>query len=640
MFNTAINLIAMGGLLALAQPRLYATVNESVREIPIVKEVDVVVIGGSSGAASAAISAAEAGARVFLLAPRSYLGEDMCATLRLWLEEGETPTLPLAKRLFAETTPADRGLLGGLGARDSNALQFTYTASLSSVTPHKDTEPPTLLNDGVYDRAERNSVQYNGDVEIIADLGALRKVKETRLVLYHREGGDFNPGEVTVAISPDKAKWEEMSKSGCPDPQQGVIQLTVALGASTRYVRYNIHRQPGGKRVLLGEIELIGQPEVSPMPVKISPPKPADYDRFVKMLTPMSVKRRFDEALVEAKVDFLFGSFPTELLVDAQNNPCGVIMANRSGRQAVLAKVIIDATPRATVARMAGAQFQPYPAGEYEFKRVVVGGEVQTGPKISGRKLGLKFLAKASKTEPAHEAELIEYTLRLPMKDGSFASFSETEQLARDLTWHAGTLDASDNLFQVPPDAMRGKRSNRDSASTADTLDLDVCRPYGSSRIYVLGGCVDVPRDQAARILRPLALMNLGAQIGAAAAKEAGSLPAIKGPKVASGSAIRETPKTSTFPGEVKEFLNGLRPTQRPTATLTSPARNLPVLGVYDVVVVGGGTGGGSGGHWCGPRGRENIGVGISARPGRSWHRRDDQPVLLWFLGWIYGGSG
>ena len=31
-------------------------------------------------------------------------------------------------------------------------------------------------------------------------------------------------------------------------------------------------------------------------------------------------------------------------------NPCGIVVANRGGRQAVLAKTIIDATPRAMVA--------------------------------------------------------------------------------------------------------------------------------------------------------------------------------------------------------------------------------------------------------------------------------------------------
>ena len=63
-------------------------VRESAREIPVAYDVEVVVLGGGTGAVSAA--AAVAGARVFLAAPYPYLGENMTATLRLWLEEGGT----------------------------------------------------------------------------------------------------------------------------------------------------------------------------------------------------------------------------------------------------------------------------------------------------------------------------------------------------------------------------------------------------------------------------------------------------------------------------------------------------------------------------------------------------------------------
>ena len=71
---------------------------ESARRIPIADEADVVVVGGTTGAVAAAAAAARAGAKVFLAAPYPYLGEDMTATLRLWLEDGERPASPLARR--------------------------------------------------------------------------------------------------------------------------------------------------------------------------------------------------------------------------------------------------------------------------------------------------------------------------------------------------------------------------------------------------------------------------------------------------------------------------------------------------------------------------------------------------------------
>ena len=70
----------------------------------------------------------------------------------------------------------------------------------------------------------------------------------------------------------------------------------------------------------------------------------------------MHIKRMLDKHLLDAGVQFLFGCYVTDVLVGADGAPAGIVMANRAGRQAVRAKVIIDATERATVARLAGAK--------------------------------------------------------------------------------------------------------------------------------------------------------------------------------------------------------------------------------------------------------------------------------------------
>jgi flavin-dependent dehydrogenase len=81
-------------------PGLEPCVRESPKEIPVSYDADVVIVGGSSGAVAAACEAARQGSRVFLLAPRPYLGTDVCSTLRLWLEEGERPQSKLAVACF------------------------------------------------------------------------------------------------------------------------------------------------------------------------------------------------------------------------------------------------------------------------------------------------------------------------------------------------------------------------------------------------------------------------------------------------------------------------------------------------------------------------------------------------------------
>ena len=83
--------------------------------------------------------------------------------------------------------------------------------------------------------------------------------------------------------------------------------------------------------------------------------------------TPLGVKKELDAALLAAKVRYLLGCYATDVLRDAEGKPAGIAMANRAGRQAVTAKVMIDATDRAWVARRAGARAQPWPAGKQVF---------------------------------------------------------------------------------------------------------------------------------------------------------------------------------------------------------------------------------------------------------------------------------
>lgn len=78
------------------------------RALPLAREVDVAVAGGTVAAVAGAIAAARAGARVFLAAPRLFLGEDLCSTLRLWRSASDHQAMPLTEAIFGTagwTTP-------------------------------------------------------------------------------------------------------------------------------------------------------------------------------------------------------------------------------------------------------------------------------------------------------------------------------------------------------------------------------------------------------------------------------------------------------------------------------------------------------------------------------------------------------
>lgn len=564
------------------------SVRESQRQIPVAYEVDVVVVGGGTGAVASALSAAEAGASVFLMAPYPYLGDDMTATLRLWLEPGEEPTTSLAQAIYHDP-------VAFLAGPHPDRLSLTYSASLPTGAPHHDTTPPSRLTNGQWGHAARQSVQYNGSVMIDADLGQQQSIREARIVVYHREHEEldraFVVDRVRILTSRDAEQWteaavvENVEGTGSADTP---ILLAAEVHADTRYVRFDVVKSDEAARVLIGEIEVLAAAEQQPDDAE-RPPRP------------MHVKKTLENALLNAGIPFLFSCYPTDVLRDAQGAPAGVVMANRTGRQAVLARTIIDATDRGTVARLAGARFRPYPAGTHTFRRVVIGGEPVEIPGGSARVVDPPFsgfcecrfpgrcpvcLGRSQPHASSGPFPVIEYTIDLEMPDGSFASFNAADQQARSLTYHAGQQATADRLFQVPPDAMHGRTTVDGQDVPVADLPLDAFRPQDVDRLYLLGGAADVSRVRAERLVRPMELMELGARIGAAAAAQADQVGELVGVRLPG-----RTSAADVQAGEVRELLAGIRPVETPR-TIAQDARSLPVLGHYDVVVIGGGTGG------------------------------------------------
>lgn len=565
-----------------------SVVTESARNIPVAYQVDVVVVGGGTGAVSAAVAAAKNGARVFLAAPRPYLGEDMAGTLRLWLEDGERPESPLAQKIFAATTPEPEN------APDPNRLAFTYKADVASAGVHRDTHPPSRLSDGQWGRASNQSVEYPGDVAITADLGNVQPIEKVHLMVYQRTSGqggsNFKVDSVTVLTSNDNKTWKEAAVVRNDQPGTGgaddCLTLAAPVRTQARYVKFGVKKAADAGRILLGELEIVGPARA---------PEPAAKSGKIPPVRPLHLKKALDDALLEAGVQFLYSSYATDVLRDSSGNPCGIVMANRAGRQAVVAKVILDATERGWVARMAGAEFRPFPGGKQTVKRVVIGGEVRTGENVKSRKISPGFADRGKKYD------IIEYIAQLYMKNGDYPSWAEAEQVARDLTYHPEQEFASDMLFQVPPDPMKGEKSVSGDWKGVGKLDLGAFRPRGVSRLFVLSGCADIPRPAAEKLLRPLALIDMGTRIGEAAADEAKAIPAPKDVKLPGKKA------EPVAPGEVRETLTGVRPIQENLPTVRQEERPLPVLAKYDVVVVGGGTSGAPAGIAAGRQGAKTL---------------------------------
>jgi ribulose 1,5-bisphosphate synthetase/thiazole synthase len=301
--------------------------------------------------------------------------------------------------------------------------------------------------------------------------------------------------------------------------------------------------------------------------------------------TPLRAKKALDQALLDAGVGFFTGCYATDVLTDEAGLVSGVVVVNRSGRQAIRAKVVVDATGRAALARAAGAKATPFPAGTYAVSRVVVTSDAPTDKALTVTQREwqadpdwMKLSSKSSLVP-----KLFECTMQVPFADGSMQSLLEAEQVVRDHMFTKSQMAGADRMFFVPPDHVQADLSVTDPAVAAAKLDPGAFRPKGVKHLYVLGAMADVPRPVAAKLLAPATAIEVGDRLGAVLATEAAQRPKV--------GDVRRRATGSGKPADLRDVPGMLtRPYDRASGTVVYEAGDLPVLAETDLLVVGGGT--------------------------------------------------
>ena len=549
-----------------------AALVEPAAELDLVQDVDVVVVGGSSGAVAAALKAKENGASVFLVAQRPFLGEDMAATYRLRLSEKEDTRCALLKSIFA----ADE--------TSGTSLPYTYKFNKKADAAHPD-RGGLMLSNGKWVDATRHSIQFSEDVEATLTMPAPAKVDSISIIGYSRSGDKgFNTSVFEVSARDKSGKWKKLASvdESVITGHKECVEFKVVVNGFYSAFRIKAVKDPDSSRQLLGEVLLISK----------------DYEKeqgaaSVQSTTPFKVKRSLDKALMDAGIAFMTGCASSEILVDDDKKPSGIIIANRNGRQCVKAKVIIDATERGVVARAAGAVKTPFPAGKYHFKRVVVAGEAPKAEGMHVKELFGVFDAHVTGIKPPPgmpkliNGRMYECDIEIMMKDDSVRSFSEAEQKARDMTFVPTQLDEADQLFLVPPDNMKCVASEDGIWQGVDKLNVNCFKPRDCENVFVLGAMADISRDAATELLKPGNLMAAGEKIGAAAAQAAKKRGAVR-----SLSSVYNA-KVGSQKARLMEVNNGFPPYLcNASGSVKVNARELPVIAECDVVVAGAGTGG------------------------------------------------
>ena len=311
--------------------------------------------------------------------------------------------------------------------------------------------------------------------------------------------------------------------------------------------------------------------------------------------TPLHVKAVLEDELIDNKIQFLYSSYVTNVLVGSDKAPAGVVIANRSGRQVVRCKAVIDATVEASVAAMCGAVKSPFKAGKQEFCYTVAGNL----PKSDSRIVNAEVLPAPLKVKDK-EYNVTRYTFSIDRKNDSHAVLSEIEQHIRNATWDIEQVDSSDLLWYIPQQTVKSQGAYNGNPESIRRIPVKAFCPEGLKNVWVLGPCAEISRELAAKVMRPVQGLFLGEIIGAKAAEYC------KNVKLDEKSSVLPLKLNAMDYGKVKENLAPLRPALT-RGYVDSPAGALPVLGSYDVVVMGGGTAGASAGITAARNGAKTL---------------------------------
>lgn len=540
------------------------------RDVPIIAEVDTLVIGGTTGGVAAACAVRENGGEVFLVAPFPYLGEDMSATLRLWLEPGENLSDPLARAIYEDT-----GRENDFASFGKKSHPFTYRV-LEKINPsHQELKTgPGRLCDGQWSDPVNHSLQIDGPATILVKMNKPQNVAEIDLVSYVRTD-DFALGSVEWFTSRDGKTWEslgttELQDGDFPKDFPASCALKLKKPISTQHLKIVAKPRPGLKRILLAELFVV-PPEGEQNETDAG--KSETEEPAFAPPRPLHVKKTLDDALLNANVKFLYSSFVTEILREKQSDRiCGVLICNRQGEQAILCKTIVDASLESDLARMLAGKDVKIPAKNREF--VVLGGEAQepTGEfdftftsKIMGV-FGGPWPNDAKTASGKHE--LIRYFL-----SGSgnvfLSKHAETEiQLA---THHKDQQVYADYVWNPEFPDLRGAIAEKDAGNCVVLYDKD---------------------------LRPVKLIAQGRKAGEKLARTAASLGKIRPENVVRGENSLDPISPDSTSGTILQmegivrFRGELKGTEKNFPHLHVQGKLVQSRDQYDVIVVGGGVSG------------------------------------------------
>ncbi len=304
-------------------------------------------------------------------------------------------------------------------------------------------------------------------------------------------------------------------------------------------------------------------------------------------LHPDLMKRGLEDVLSAAGVKLLYASHPVGLIYDG-SDPAGIVIGNKSGRQAILARGIVDTTDWGLLARLAGFQ-TPVPSCPLAIrvKRTLEFTQVQ-GP-LSGTLEAPANIGIVNNAVKVHQGFLgaehvlleVEMELPLPSADHGGRMMMEIEARKRSLALAA-------HLIQKHP-AFNNAWFAHTSPELTFASPYQVPSQDTARRLFVLSSAVvPVTGGDPAMQLEPVTAALTGEELARAVVKALQSTgrPAVDRCVARCGTPVDRQATES----DVRELEAPGR--GRTYRRVKLPAEAVPSTASVDILVAGGGTSG------------------------------------------------
>lgn len=351
----------------------------------------------------------------------------------------------------------------------------------------------------------------------------------------------------------------------------------LVIGATSTAVAAALEVTAGGRSAMVvGDLsylgsDLAGRFQLWPGPWRESDPllRAAFAESASRPARPGAIKRSLEEALLAARIPFLFQSRPISILRDDSGVLSGVVLAVRTSLLAVMCRSIIDASDHGVGARLLDLPLVRREAASSLVEWTVLGKNVPAGWPGTFEKLEPALV----QSRPEGESTYTGYRLQIA-RDKLGDDPRAAEHVARALLVNEDILVTADLLAESPTDLLATPLPLKNQVSAIDVATMQIAPGF-----WIANDLLPLSMEGLQDLRQPDQMIGLGRRIGAEAAA------------CLSDAQIGKF-HTSSRRGDSGDyrfapvFLRGDR------AILNLASLEFPTFPAFDVVVSGGGTGG------------------------------------------------